>query len=205
MRVLGLGLGSLRTYAVADQRLLAVLPAPWSYEEASAMPTVWVTVWMCLEELAGLSAGMNVLTQAATGGVGLVAMQCAQKAGARVCATAGRAEKRGYVQSMGVHMASTTRDSALFVVEIGSVLCGRLDVVLNSLTHDEYIPGAVAMAGEGARFMEIGKRGIWERSRMAREGVRYSVVAMDGQCALDPAWQHSALLALHARASAASQ
>ena len=75
------------------------------------MPTAWTTVWMCIEELAGLKSGCSVLMQAATGGVGLVAVAYVQKAGGRVCATAGRAEKQAFMQRLGVHMVSTTRES----------------------------------------------------------------------------------------------
>ena len=155
------------------------------------MPTVWVTVWMCLEELVPVLTGSGVLVQAATGGVGLVAVQYSQQAGCKVCATAGRAEKQQYVQGLGVSLLSTTRDGTVFAVELGMVMeAGELAVVLNSLSHDEYIPTAACQLGEGGRFAEIGKRGIWSRGRMAAEQqhARFGVVAMDGQCGLDPGW-----------------
>ena len=95
---------------------------------------------------------------------------------------------------------STTRDAAVFVAEARSALGeGReLGVVLNSLSHDEYIPSAAGLIAQGGSFVEIGKRGIWSRGQMAaqRLRVRYNIVPMDGQCALDPVWQHSGLQGL---------
>ena len=86
------------------------------------MPTAWVTVWLCLEEQAGVHANCDVLVQAATGGVRLLAVQCAQRAGARVYGTAGRAEKQAYMRTLNVCAASTTRVGAMFVSEIGAML-----------------------------------------------------------------------------------
>eukprot|EP00656_Telonema_subtile_P003376 TRINITY_DN11543_c0_g1_i3.p1 TRINITY_DN11543_c0_g1~~TRINITY_DN11543_c0_g1_i3.p1 ORF type:complete len:2117 (+),score=442.26 TRINITY_DN11543_c0_g1_i3:173-6523(+) len=199
--VLGLTGGSLRSYASTDPRLLARMPAHWSFDEASTMPTVWVTVWMCLEELSGIRSRQNVLVQAATGGVGLVAVQCAQRAGSRVYGTAGRAEKQAYMQSLGVPMVSTTRDGAVFVREMGCVLHGELGLVLNSLTHNEYVPAAAGLLGESGWFVEIGKRGIWTRQQMAGlNRVRYNIVAMDSNSVLDPVWQHVAMAGMDTRA-----
>ena len=70
--VLGLANGSLQSYAVTDDRLLSLMPTRWLHEEASAMPTTWVTVWTALEELRGAVSGWGMMVQAATGGVGLV-------------------------------------------------------------------------------------------------------------------------------------
>eukprot|EP00656_Telonema_subtile_P054515 TRINITY_DN8175_c0_g2_i8.p1 TRINITY_DN8175_c0_g2~~TRINITY_DN8175_c0_g2_i8.p1 ORF type:complete len:1223 (-),score=226.22 TRINITY_DN8175_c0_g2_i8:75-3743(-) len=200
--VLGLAFGSMRSYATTDPRLLTAMPTHWSYEEASSMPTVWVTVWTCLEELTGVRPGSVVLIQAATGGVGLVAVQCAQRADACVCATAGRVEKQAYLQRLGVAMLSTTRDSSMFAADLHSLVGSQrgLGTVLNSLSHEEYIPCAVEMLNEGGRFVEIGKRGIYARTQMAQwEFAVYRIVAMDTQCELDPGWQLDGLRGLTAR------
>ena len=61
-----------------------------------------------------MKAGDRVLIHAATGGVGLAALQIAQRAGAEIFATAGSPEKRQYLQSLGVEhiMNSRTLDFA---------------------------------------------------------------------------------------------
>ena len=96
--VVGLSFGSLRSYTPTDPQLLVRIPTQWSYSEASAMPTTWVTAWMCLEEPGVMNAGQHGLIQAATGGVGLVAVELLQRGGVRVVATAGRDKKQGYLR-----------------------------------------------------------------------------------------------------------
>ena len=205
--VLGLALGSLRSYAATDQRLLAVMPQQWTYEQASAMPTTWVTVWTALEEGVGLRSGCNVLVQAGSGGVGLVAVQLAQQAGALVYSTAGSAAKQAYVRALGVCMLSSTRNGTVFAAEMQWMLGDQehLAAVLNSLSHDDYIPVAVGLLCKGGQFAEIGKRGIWSRTQMASEHVGYKVVAVDTSTACDPAWQQCALCEMSARVSDSTQ
>ena len=72
----------------------------------------------------------------------------------------------------------------------------RMALVLNSLSHDEYIPDGVSLLDQAGQFVEIGKRGIWSRELMAAEHVRYNVVACDVLTELDPWWQHGGLQGL---------
>ena len=80
----------------------------------------------------------------------------------------------------------------------------RLDAVLNSLSHDDYIPRSVDMLKQGGCFLEIGKRGIWDEHRMseARPGIRYEIIAIDSRMADDPAWVSGHLSQLSARVEA---
>ena len=73
------------------------------------MPMVFMTVKFALGEQAMLQAGERVLIHSAAGGVGLAAIQYAQRVGAEVFATAS-APKHEYLRSLGVKHISTTRD-----------------------------------------------------------------------------------------------
>ena len=66
-------------------------PAHLTAEEAAALPIAFMTAHHCLHRVGGLRAGERVLIHAAAGGVGLAAVQLAQRAGAEVFATAGSA------------------------------------------------------------------------------------------------------------------
>ena len=190
--VFGLALGCLRSYTAADPRLVTGIPPDWSYTEVSCMPTVWATVWLGLEGLGGRAAASGVLVHAATGGIGLVAMQWAHRAGAvQLFGTAGRAAKRSYLRQLDAPLVSTSRACALFQAEMDSLLgcCGmELSTVLNSLSHDCYIPSGAALLEHAGRFLEIGKRGIWTRVQMPK-AVRYSILAVDAMTEMDPRWQ----------------
>ena len=152
------------------------------------------------DELAQLKAGQQALIHAATGGVGLVAVAYVQLVGATAFATAGRAEKHAHLQSAGVKHTASSRDCGLFEAEMGLMLSKQtrramLDALLNSLSHDEYIPASLALLRHGGHFEEIGKRGIWSEEEMAtaRPDVAYHTIAVDHRTAKDPSWMRAML------------
>src|SRR6185369_9603869 len=87
-RVLGMFAGAMGSAAVADRRLVARLPAGWSFADGAAVPIVYLTAWYGLVELGGLQPGQRVLIHAATGGVGAAAVEIARHMGAEIFATA---------------------------------------------------------------------------------------------------------------------
>lgn len=72
---------------------------PW--EQAAAMPLVFLTAWHMLVGRARLAAGEDCLVIGAGSGVGSAAIQVAKLLGARVLATAGSAEKRERARALG--------------------------------------------------------------------------------------------------------
>jgi len=158
------------------------MPRGWTFDEACTMPTTWSTVWACFEEAAGLKRDERVLIHAATGGVGIVAVNFALAVHAIIYATAKPGEKHAYLRGMGVQHMTTTRDCDVFAKEMREMLSGsKLDVVLNSMSHENYIPESLSMLRDGGHFVEIGKRGIWTHEQMtqARPGVHYAIIAID--------------------------
>jgi NADPH:quinone reductase-like Zn-dependent oxidoreductase/NAD(P)-dependent dehydrogenase (short-subunit alcohol dehydrogenase family)/SAM-dependent methyltransferase len=169
--------GGFGSYAVTRAELAMRRPTPMTLEEAATLPSVFATAWHALYDLAGLSRGETVLIHAGAGGVGLAAIQLAQRVGAVVLATAGSPEKRAYLHSIGVEHVMDSRSTA-YTAEIGRITGGRgVDVVLNSLA-DDHIRRSVGVVASGGRFIELGKRGIWtpEQVRAMRPTVRYFVV-----------------------------
>jgi len=163
------------------------------------MPVIFVTVEEALGDLAGLKKGERVLIHAAAGGVGLVAIQYAQWVGAEVLATAGSEDKHAFLRNLGVKRITSTRDGAKFEEEMKKFLkedgIDGVDVVLNSLSHDDYIPRSLAVLKKGGRFMEIGKRGIWSHEEMykARPDVMYEKIASDTMMEKE-CWRYNAYL-----------
>src|SRR5262249_7371908 len=126
----------------------------------------------------------RVLIHAAAGGVGLAAVQLAQRAGAEIFATAGSPAKRAYLASLGVEhvMDSRTLDFADEVLERTD---GRgVDVVLDSLSGG-FMPRSRRTLAPGGRYLEIGRTGIWTPAQAAsvRPDVSYTVVFL-GEVAL---------------------
>lgn len=205
-RLFGISFGCLRTFAtIKEPRLLVERPASWSHAEAAALPTVFTTVDMALCELAGLKAGQRVLIHAGAGGVGLTAVQYALRLGALVYATAGKEDKQSLLRRMGVTCVASSRDGSKFEEEMANALAkensAKIDVVLNSLSHDNFIGRSLAFVGAGGIFIEIGKRGIWTKDEMerARPDVEYRTLAMDTVCEEDPAKFQELMKRLSAR------
>ncbi|MFH8607041.1 SDR family NAD(P)-dependent oxidoreductase [Streptomyces sp. NPDC018029] len=176
-RVMGVLHGSFGPTAVADTRMVAPVPQGWDMRQAAAMPVAYLTAWYGLVELAGLKAGERVLIHAATGGVGMAAVQIARHLGAEVFATASAA-KHAVLEEMGIDAAhrASSRDLA-FEDTFRQATDGRgMDVVLNSLTG-EFIDASLRLLGDGGRFLEMGKTDVRTPEEVTAEypGVTYTV------------------------------
>ncbi|MFT2018185.1 type I polyketide synthase [Streptomyces sp. 796.1] len=175
-RVLGLLPDAMGPRAVTDQRLLAPLPAGWSYEQGASVPVVFLTAWMGLVDLAGVGPGDRVLVHAAAGGVGMAAVQLAKLRGAEVFATASE-PKWEVLRGLGIaddHLGSSR--SLEFQDRFLAVTGGRgVDVVLNSLAG-EYVDASLALLPRGGHFLEMGKTDIRDGAEVAaaHPGVAYT-------------------------------
>jgi myxalamid-type polyketide synthase MxaB len=165
--VVGLASGALSSYVTTEARLVTRVPRGMSVEEGATIPMVFLTAHYALNHLAQVKRGERVLIHAAAGGVGMAAVQLAQRAGAEIFATAGSPKKRAVLQSMGVPHVMDSR-SLTFAEEVMARTQGEgIDIVLNSLT-DDFIPKSLALLRRGGRFLEIGKRGIWDHAQVRR-------------------------------------
>ncbi|MEU9986405.1 type I polyketide synthase [Streptomyces sp. NPDC048045] len=155
-RVLGLVSQGFGPLAVTDRRLLAPIPAGWSFTRAASVPVAFLTAHHALRDLAALRPGESVLVHAADGDIGLAAVQLARHWGAEVYATASPAE-RDTVRAAGVpdsHLASLHDDD--FVGKFTAQTGGRgVDVVLNPRTRD-FEDGSLELLSGGGRFITPG-------------------------------------------------
>jgi NADPH:quinone reductase-like Zn-dependent oxidoreductase/acyl carrier protein/NADP-dependent 3-hydroxy acid dehydrogenase YdfG len=179
--------GGFSSWVTVPAPLVARVPEGLELEEAATIPIAFLTAHYALERLAKLTRGDRVLIHAAAGGVGLAAVQLAQRAGAEVYATAGSAEKHAFLAALGVRHVFSSRSLA-FAEQVMARTGGRgVDVVLNSLAGD-FIPRSLDVLARGGRFLEIGKTGIWDEARVAavRDDVWYRAVYLGDVCRDDP-------------------
>ncbi|GLZ27949.1 hypothetical protein Lesp02_01390 [Lentzea sp. NBRC 105346] len=155
-RVLGLLPGAFGPFAVTERRWLARMPEGWTFEQAAAVPTAFLTAAYALRDLAEVRAGESVLVHAAAGGVGMAAVQLARHWGARVLATASP-EKWEVVRGLGVEDVASSR-----TLEFAD-LFPRVDVVLNALAG-EFVDASLRLVRPGGRFVELGRRDLREVS-----------------------------------------
>ena len=187
-RVFGLAVFGIATQTLARGGDIRRIPAGLSFEEAATIPVVFMTAWHSLQNVARIRKGEVVLVHAGAGGVGMAAIQIAHHLGAEVIASAGSPMKRSLLETMGVkHVIDSRRgDFAEAVME----LTGRrgVDIVINALAG-EAIPMGLSCLAQFGRFIEIGKRDIYQNSRIPlwpmRKNASFHVVAMDAVFAGD--------------------
>jgi NADPH:quinone reductase-like Zn-dependent oxidoreductase len=185
--VMAIAGGSLASHVVARAEFVQRRPAGASAEEAATFPIAFLTASFCLDHIARLAKGETVLVHAAAGGVGLAAVQIAQRLGARLIATAGSHAKRAMLRNLGVKHVFDSRSES-FAEDALRVTAGRgVDVVLNSLAGDLVEPSFRAIA-DGGRFVEIGKRGIKSKAWVDAlgRGIRYDIVDWGETASLEP-------------------
>lgn len=178
-RVYGFMQGAFASRFNVPAQLLAPIPARVSAIEAATIPAAALTARLAFD-WARLKPGDRVLIHAASGGVGLAAIQMAQRHGAIVFATAST-YKRATLRKLGVEYVYDSR-STDFADQILADTGGLgVDVVLNSLTNEGFIEATVRATAQNGRFAEIAKRDIWTPEQMAalRPDIAYEIVALD--------------------------
>ena len=174
-RVMGLVGAGAGPVVVTDHRLVVRFPAQWSFAEAAGVPVVFLTAYYALRDLAGVSAGEALLVHAATGGVGMAAVQLARHWGMEVFGTASRG-KWATLRGLGFDEAHIGDSRTLdFEEKFLASTDGRgVDVVLDSLAR-EFVDASLRLLPRGGRFLEMGKTDIREGADIAEQyaGVGY--------------------------------
>jgi acyl transferase domain-containing protein/NADPH:quinone reductase-like Zn-dependent oxidoreductase len=174
-RVTGLFSGAFGPVAITDRRLLAPVPAHWSFAQAASMPLVFLTAYYALVDLAAIRPHERLLLHAATGGVGTAALQLARHLDVEVFATAST-EKWSVLQQAGLdsgHVASS-RDLGFRERFLEQTAGAGVDVVLNSLAG-EFVDASLDLLPRGGRFAEMGKTDVRDAAEVAEQhdGVLY--------------------------------
>jgi NADPH:quinone reductase-like Zn-dependent oxidoreductase len=115
--------GALAERVAVPRGNLVPKPAALSFEEASCLPTAWLTAYRMLFVKAGVRPGDTVLIQGAGGGVASAAIVLARHAGLRVWVTSRDAAKGEKAKQLGAHEA----------FESGARLPERVDAVLETV------------------------------------------------------------------------
>ncbi len=181
-RVMGFAPASLGTRVVTMADALAPIPSGMSFAAAATIPVTFVTVTYALGHLAKLAPGEYVLIHAASGGVGLAAIQYAKHCGAVVIATAGSEVKRAFLRLAGADHVLDSRDLG-FCNEVREITGGQgVDVVLNSLSG-EAMERSLEVLRPFGRFLELGKRDLYLNRRIhlrpLRQNISYFAIDID--------------------------
>ncbi|MBV9450704.1 MAG: type I polyketide synthase [Streptosporangiaceae bacterium] len=176
-RVLGLFRAAMGPFAVADARMVAPLPAGWTFAQAASVPAAFLTAYYALVDVAELRQGESLLVHAAAGGVGGAAVQLARHLGADVFGTA-NPDKWAELRRVGLTDAqiASSRDLS-FADRFANV---GIDVVLNSLAG-EYIDASLRLLRPGGRFVEMGKTDLRDPASIHVEYRAFDLFEVDPQ------------------------
>ncbi|HVH82336.1 MAG TPA: zinc-binding dehydrogenase, partial [Stellaceae bacterium] len=135
-RVAALASGALASHVVTPAGATIPIPRELDFAAAATVPVAFVTARYALHTLAQLRPGETVLIHAASGGVGLAAIQLAKTCGAVVIATAGSPAKRAFLRLVGADHVCDSR-KLRFVSQVREATGSEgVDVVLNSLSGE---------------------------------------------------------------------
>jgi len=186
-QVLALAPASFASYAMTLGDFVVTRPDHVSSAEAATLPICFLTCWYAMRDLGQLKKGERILIHAASGGVGLAAIQLAKQVGAEIFATAGSDRKREYLKSLGIKHVMDSR-STDFAAQIMAATGGQgIDMVLNSLTG-ETIGASLSTMRPGGRFLELGKTDLWDQAKVDafRPGIKFFAIALDHMMAAEP-------------------
>lgn len=188
-RVAALTPRAFSTHAIVPSEWVVKLPEGLPLEAAATIPAAFITAYYSLFELARLKRDEWLLVHAASGAVGLAAVQLAIVHGARVIATAGAEAKRELLRAIGVRHVLDSR-STRFVEEVRAITGSGVNVVLNSLAGDAMERSIACLAPFG-RFIELGKRDYVANTHIGlrpfRQNLSYFGVDIDQVMARRPA------------------
>lgn len=131
-------------------------PASLSFEEAAALPLVFLTAWEMLVQKARLRPGERVLVQAAGSGVSSAAIQIAKLHGAEVIASASTSEKLEKARELGAdHTVNYTEED--LVAEVRRIVAPRrgVEVVVDHVGEATW-DGSVRALANGGRLVTCG-------------------------------------------------
>jgi putative PIG3 family NAD(P)H quinone oxidoreductase len=134
------------------------VPVRLGWEEAAAVPEVFLTVFLNVFQIAGFVGGQAALVHGGGSGIGTAAIQLIKAAGGAIIVTAGSDEKCRRCREIGADVAVNYR-SGDFVAEARDATGGRgVDVVLDSIGA-AYLERNLAALRTGGRLILIGLMG----------------------------------------------
>lgn len=156
-RVMGIVAGgAMSSSLLVHEREVIPVPTRMTWEQAAAIPEVFMTAWDALFNQAELKPGMNVLIHAIGSGVGTAALQIATHLGCRVIGTSRTESKLTRCATFGL------RDG---LVVKGGEFASRINMLTDGQGVDVIIDGV------GAAYLEENIRSLAQRGTLVVLGL----------------------------------
>jgi NADPH:quinone reductase-like Zn-dependent oxidoreductase len=193
--------GGCAEYVRVPEANVLPMPEELSFEEAAAVPMVFLSAWHMLMARARVQPGEDVLVLGAGSGVGSAAIQVARLAGARVFATVGSELKRQKALGLGADFVINYNEQE-FDQEIKRITGRRgVDVVFEHIGYQTWKRSLASLAIGGrlvtcgattGHEVDIDLRLLFSRSQtllgsyMGRRSELYTILKLMGERKLHP-------------------
>lgn len=149
-RVCGLLPGGGYAQMVCIPAKMAIpMPDNLSFEEAAAIPEVFLTAYLTLCRLGRMRSGERVLIHAGASGVGSAAIQLAKLYGAIAYVTAGSAKKLDFCLQLGAQIAINYRDGKFASHILSATENQGVDLILDCVGAPYWSENIQALANDG--------------------------------------------------------
>jgi NADPH:quinone reductase len=158
-RVMGLlAGGGYADMVVTHERMALAIPEGMTFEEAAAIPEVYLTAFDALVLQSNLEMGDTVLVHSGGSGVGTAAIQLARAAGGRVLTTTGSDEKCERARALGADVAINYKTEDFREAVLAATAGRGADIILD-FVGAPYLERNLACAAPLGRIVEIGTMG----------------------------------------------
>lgn len=150
--------GGYAEQVVVDAGSALPVPEALSFEEAAALPEVYLTVFLNVFELGALPEKGSLLVHGGGSGIGTAAIGLAKLAGAKLIVTAGSDAKCARCRALGADVAVNYRTGKFLDAVRAATDDAGVDVVLDSIGAP-YLADNLAALAVGGRLVLIGLMG----------------------------------------------
>jgi NADPH:quinone reductase-like Zn-dependent oxidoreductase len=154
-RVMGRCVGGFAEYALMDAREAMRIPPLLTWEQAAAIPLVFMVAHDMLVTHGRLAAGEWLLITGASSGVGIATLQAAKVLGANVIGTSGSAAKIAKLRELGLDVGVVTRGAGFYEPAMQATGRKGANLVVNNVGGTVFAECVRTLAFEG-RLATVG-------------------------------------------------
>jgi NADPH:quinone reductase-like Zn-dependent oxidoreductase len=154
-RVMGRCVGGFAEYASMDAREALRIPARLSWEQAAAIPLVFMVTHDMLVTHGHLQQSEWLLITGVSSGVGVAALQAGKALGAKVVGTSGSAQKLARLKQLGLDVGVETRGGGFHDVAMQATGGKGVNLVVNNVGGTVFAECVRTLAYEG-RLATVG-------------------------------------------------
>jgi NADPH:quinone reductase-like Zn-dependent oxidoreductase len=154
-RVMGRCVGGFAEYALMDAREAMRIPPVLTWEQAAAIPLVFMVAHDMLVTHGRLAAGEWLLITGVSSGVGIASLQAAKVLGANVIGTSGSADKIERLKRLGLDVGVVTRGIGFYDAAMQATGNKGANLVVNNVGGTVFAECVRSLAFEG-RLATVG-------------------------------------------------